>query len=196
MKALQHIKILLASASPRRKELIAGLGLPYEIVKIDVDEVFDAKLQAQEIPLYLAALKANAVDVNILNDNEVVLTADTVVWVNNQVLNKPVDKADALRMLQLLNGNTHQVFTAVSMRTRTKSINFYDATTVHFNTLSVAELEHYLDTYQPYDKAGAYGIQEWIGYTAIQKIEGDFFNVMGLPISLVYKNLKLIFEVQ
>ena len=147
-------------------------------------------------PLYLAALKANAVDVTTLNDNEVVLTADTVVWVNNQVLNKPVDKADALRMLQLLNGNTHQVFTAVSMRTRTKSINFYDATTVYFNTLTLAELEHYLDTYQPYDKAGAYGIQEWIGYTAIKKIEGDFFNVMGLPISLVYKHLKLIFDVQ
>lgn len=193
MQSLQHINILLASASPRRKELIAGLGLPYQIIKIDVEEVFDPALQAQEIPLYLAQLKANAVDVTTLADNEVVITADTVVWVNNQVLNKPIDKADALRMLHLLNDNTHQVFTAVSMRTRTKTINFYDSTTVHFNTLTTAELEHYLDTYQPYDKAGAYGIQEWIGYTAIKKIEGDFFNVMGLPINLVYQNLKLIF---
>ena len=195
MQSLKHINILLASASPRRKELIAGLGLPYQIIKIDVDEVFNPALQAHEIPLYLAQLKANAVDVTTLADNEVVITADTVVWVNNQVLNKPMDKEDALRMLQLLNGNTHQVFTAVSMRTRNKTINFYDATTVHFNTLSTNELEHYLHTYQPYDKAGAYGIQEWIGYTAIKKIEGDFFNVMGLPISLVYKNLKLIFDV-
>jgi septum formation protein len=194
MQNLQNIKILLASASPRRKELIAGLGIPFEIIKIDVDELFDPALQAQHIPLYLAQLKANAIDATMLNNNEVLITADTVVWVNNQVLNKPVDKADAVRMLQLLNGNTHQVFTAVSMRTNKKQINFYDATTVHFNTLTITEIKHYLDTYKPYDKAGAYGIQEWIGYTAIQKIEGDFFNVMGLPISLVYKNLKLLFE--
>lgn len=175
-------KILLASASPRRQMLLKDSGFNIEIIKIDVEESFDPKLKAQEIPLYLAEKKRNTYK-QIIRNNELLVTADTVVWLNNKVLNKPSDLEEAKAMLLQLSNNTHKVYTAVSVKSNKGIHTFYDESKVTFNVLSSEMINYYLSEYSPLDKAGAYGIQEFIGYIGIQKIEGCYYNVMGFPVS-------------
>jgi septum formation protein len=181
-------KIILASKSPRRQFLLKELGVDFEVYTKEVDESFPDNLKAQEIPLYLCKKKADAFQEE-LSDNNIVITADTIVWVENQVLNKPENFKDAVRMLQLLSGKMHEVFTGVCLKSKTKTTSFYAVTKVYFKPLTLAEIEYYITNYKPYDKAGAYGAQEFIGYIAIEKIEGTYFNVMGLPLKELYENL-------
>lgn len=190
-KDLAKYQFILASKSPRRQFLLKDLGLNFEVHTKEVDESFSPDLKAEQIPLYLAEKKAMAFDAE-LKENTIVITADTIVWVNGQVLNKPEDYADAVRMLQLLSGKMHEVYTGVCLRSKNKMKTFYSLTKVYFKNLSLEEIEHYVTNYKPYDKAGAYGAQEFIGYIAIEKIEGSYFNVMGLPLRELYEEL-LIF---
>lgn len=189
---LKRYELLLASKSPRRQYLLKELGLDFEVRTKEVDESFPDNLKAQEIPLYLCEKKANAFDEE-LNDNTIVITADTIVWLpqTNEVLNKPENFDDAVRMLQLLSGKMHEVYTGVCLKskTKTKTKSFYALTKVYFKEISQEEIEFYIKNYNPYDKAGAYGAQEYIGYIAIEKIEGTYFNVMGLPVKELYEEL-------
>lgn len=188
---LKKYHFILASKSPRRQYLLKELGLNFDIHIKEVDESFPPHLKAQEIPLFLSEKKANAFETE-LAEEEIVITSDTIVWIDNQVLNKPVDKADAIRMLQLLSGKMHEVYTGVCLKSKQKMKSFYACTKVYFKPLSMWEIEYYIKNYSPYDKAGAYGAQEWIGYIAVEKIEGSYFNVMGLPLKELYEQL-LIF---
>lgn len=185
---LKNKKIVLASKSPRRQLLLKELGLDFEIRTKDTEESFDINLKREEIPLYLCEHKANAF-ANEINEGEILITADTIVWIKNTVLNKPENKEEAIRMLKLLSGNMHEVITGVCIRSLDKNLCFNTVTKVFFKSLSEQEIEYYLENYQPYDKAGAYGIQEWIGYIGIEKIEGSYFNVMGFPVKEVYEAL-------
>jgi septum formation protein len=182
-------EIILASKSPRRQELLKDLGLKFEVHCLDIPEVFPDGLGMTEIPVYLAELKAEAFRPS-LKKNQLVITADTIVWLDGQVLNKPVDYTDGFRMLRNLSGKKHQVLTGVCILTTEKKVSFFASTDVWFKQLSDEEIQYYLETYHPYDKAGAYGIQEWIGYIGIHRIEGSFFNVMGLPVQSLYEHLK------
>ncbi|MGD9993129.1 MAG: Maf-like protein [Salinivirgaceae bacterium] len=186
---LNNYQIILASQSPRRQQLLKELGLNFTIEVREVDEVYPGHLQREEIPVYLAQLKAKAFE-NSISENQLLITADTIVWLNNQVLGKPTDFADAFKMLQSLSGNTHTVYTGVCLKSSKKESSFWAKTDVHFKTLSDEEITSYLNTHKPYDKAGAYGIQEWIGYIGIEHIEGSYFNVMGLPVQKLYEQLK------
>lgn len=181
-------KIVLASKSPRRQELMKGLDISFEVRTMEVDESFPPALQREEIPLFLSKLKAQAFLAE-MKENEVVITADTVVWVNDHVLNKPEDRDEAIAMVNELSGNHHVVYTGVTITTKDKALSFYDETKVYFEALTQEEIEYYIDKYQPYDKAGSYGVQEFIGYMGISKLEGSYFNVMGLPVHQVYKKL-------
>jgi septum formation protein len=185
---LRKYHFILASKSPRRQFLLNDLGLHFEVATKEVDESFPADLKAEQIPLYLSEKKANAFDEE-LNDSTVVITADTIVWIDNQVLNKPENFEDAVRMLKLLSGKMHEVFTGVCIKSKNKTKTFYAATKVYFKTLTDYEIEYYVNNFHPYDKAGAYGAQEWIGYIAVEKIEGSYFNVMGLPLKELYEEL-------
>ncbi len=188
MKNLKKHKLILASKSPRRQYLLKELGLEFEVHTKEVDESFPANLTAQEIPLYLCQKKAEEFDEE-LSDNTIVITADTVVWVENQVLNKPENFDDAVRMLKLLSGKKHEVYTGVCLKSKHKTKTFYALTNVYFKVLSQEEIEYYINNFNPYDKAGAYGAQDWIGYIAVEKIEGSYFNVMGMPIRELYEEL-------
>ena len=181
-------KIVLASKSPRRQELMKGLDISFEVRTMEVDESFPPALQREEIPLFLSKLKAQAF-LPEMKENEVVITADTVVWVNDHVLNKPEDRDEAIAMVNELSGNHHVVYTGVTITTKDRAVSFYDETKVYFEALTQEEIEYYIDKYQPYDKAGSYGVQEFIGYMGISKLEGSYFNVMGLPVHQVYKKL-------
>jgi len=185
---LKKYKLILASKSPRRQYLLKELGLDFEVHTKEVDETFPETLKAQDIPLYLCKKKADAFNEE-LADNTVVITADTIVWIGNQVLNKPENFDDAVRMLKLLSGKMHEVYTGVCLRSNNKTKSFYALTKVYFKTLSQQEIEYYINNFNPYDKAGAYGAQEWIGYIAVEKIEGSYFNVMGLPVRELYEEL-------
>lgn len=186
------MKIILGSQSPRRRELMAGLDIPFQAISIDADESYPTHLTAGDIPLHISLKKAMAY-ADKLNNDELLITSDTVVWVDNQMLGKPHNEEEAKRMLQMLSGKTHQVYTAVTFLTK-DSINtpyqFVDKTDVTFRELSNNEIEHYIRQYHPLDKAGAYGIQEWIGYIGVSNINGSYFNVMGFPISHVYSYLQ------
>lgn len=188
MEDLNKFKLILASKSPRRQYLLKELGLNFEVHTKDVDESFPDNLKAEEIPLYLCNKKADAFDEE-LTDETIVITADTIVWVEGQVLNKPENFDDAVRMLKLLSGKKHEVYTGVCLKSKYKTKSFYALTSVYFKELSQAEIEYYVNNYNPYDKAGAYGAQEWIGYIAVEKIEGTYFNVMGLPVREFYEEL-------
>lgn len=188
MKTFPH-RLILASKSPRRQQLLSGLGFNFEIVTREVDESFPSYLKAHEIPLYLSKLKAEAFN-DLLDDKTIVITADTVVWINDKVLNKPENEEEAYQMLRLLSGNMHEVFTGVTIKSKFKHQSFFCKTNVYFKHLSDEEIWYYIKNYQPFDKAGAYGAQEWIGYIAIEKIEGSYFNVMGLPVKEVYEELR------
>ena len=183
-------QIILASNSPRRKELLAGLGIPFEVRLIpDIDESFPDDLPPSEIPCYIARKKADAYRLNS-KEGELIITADTVVVVDNKVINKPADREDAIRMLRLLSGRAHEVITGVVMTTSDKQVVFADHSIVDFAVLEDKEISYYVDTFRPFDKAGAYGIQEWIGFVGVQGIRGSFYNVMGLPVQRLYQELK------
>lgn len=186
---MPDLKIILASKSPRRQGLIRDLGIPFEVRIHDVDEVYPDTLAAHEVPGYLARLKSTPL-IDTLKEGEVLLTSDTVVIQDGIVLGKPKNAGEASEMLRSLSGNSHEVITGVSLVSRQKEIRFDNRTMVHFDSLTPEEIAYYIDRYQPYDKAGSYGIQEWIGYIGIRKIEGCYYNVMGLPVHQVYQTLK------
>ncbi len=181
-------KIILGSQSPRRRELMKMLDIPFESRSLNVDEIFPYDLQEEEIAEYLAEKKSFGYS---LKENELLITVDTIVWINQQVFNKPKDVEDAKRMLRMLSNNVHSVFTGVCLRTFNNKVVFSDETKVYFKKLTEEEIDYYVRHYQPFDKAGAYGVQEWIGAVVISKIEGSYFNVMGLPVHLLYQHLKL-----
>lgn len=220
---LKKYHLILASKSPRRQYLLKELELNFEVRTKEVDEDFPANLKAEEIPLYLSEKKANAFDEE-LDDNTIVITADTIVWINGQVLNKPENFEDAARMLKLLSGNMHEVYTGVCLKSKYKIRSFYILTKVYFKKLSREEIEYYINNYNPYDKAGAYGAQECLpaemnpcsseeinflttmnkleliknsrsniqtgaGSIAVEKIDGSYFNVMGLPVKELFEEL-------
>ena len=179
--------IILASNSPRRRELLAGLDVDYEVrVLKDIDETYPDSLPVADIPTYISREKAAAYTIA---DNELLLTADTVVVLGNEVMGKPVDDADAKRMLRELSGKTHQVITGVCLTTTKKQHSFSVTTDVTFKELSDDEIDYYVSNYHPLDKAGAYGIQEWIGYIGVTSLQGSYFNVMGLPVQRIYEAL-------
>ena len=186
-------KIILASNSPRRKELLAGLDLQFEVrVLQGIDESYPADLPTQKIAEFISKKKADAY-VETMADDELVITADTVVILGDEVMGKPHDEADAKRMLGELSGQTHQVATGVTLSTRQRQMSFSVVTNVTFKQLSADEIDYYVRSYQPMDKAGAYGIQEWIGYIGVTALEGSYFNVMGLPVQRIYEALKTFF---
>jgi len=179
-------QVVLASKSPRRQELIKGLDIPYKIRTADVAEDWPEHLQNHEVALYLAQLKAAAFEPA---DNEIIITSDTIVVLDGRVIEKPVDVEDAKRMNRALSAKRHDVFTAVCLRSKEKQIAFYDQTAVYFRELTEEEIDYYANKYQPLDKAGAYGVQEWIGYVAVDRMEGSYFTVMGFPVHMVYSEL-------
>jgi len=190
LSELKSKKVILASASPRRKMLMEGLDIPLVIVQANqVDESYPEDLPAEEIPAYLAGKKADAAQ-DRLSDDVILVAADTIVILNGEVIEKPQDKAHARKMLSRLSGNMHRVLTGVCMRSVDKEVCFTAESKVYFGKLSQDEIDYYINTYKPFDKAGAYGIQEWIGYVSVERIEGSFYNVMGLPVHQVYRYLK------
>lgn len=180
-------RIVLASGSPRRKMLLEWAEIKFEVVVSDADESFDEGMTPDKIALQIAEKKNVVVSEKILNKDSsaIIIAADTIVVLDNEIIGKPVDSDDAISILMKLNGNTHRVITAVVIKSKDKTISFTDETFVHFNELTETQIRHYVEHYKPYDKAGAYAIQEWIGVVGIKKIDGDFYNVMGLPISRV-----------
>ena len=185
---LEKYKLILASGSPRRQQFFKDLDLDFEIRLKEIEEIFSPELKAEEITNYLAELKASAFEGD-LKPNEILITSDTIVWHNNKPLGKPKDHQDAFNILKSLSNATHEVITSVCFKTSTSSNLIYETTKVTFNTLSDEAILYYLENYKPYDKAGAYGIQEWIGFVGVSKIEGSYANVMGMPTDKVYDYL-------
>ena len=201
------MNIILGSQSPRRRELMSGLDIPFTAITIDADETFPSHLQAGDIPMYISRAKARAYESNLV-DGDLLITSDTIVWLNGQMLGKPRDKEEAKQMLRQLSGQTHQVYTAVCFTwinnptsssttlhnpTPSSTIQhdeWVDSTDVTFRVLTEQEIDYYVEKYMPLDKAGAYGVQEWIGYVGVTRMEGSYFNVMGFPICHVYERLK------
>ncbi len=187
---LEKYELILASKSPRRKQLLADLGLIFRVETMEVDESFPAELPAGEVAVFLAQKKAQAF-LPVLQSGQLVITADTVVVCGDEILNKPVDTAQAQAMLRLLSDKKHQVITGVCLVSSEKTVSFSVRTDVWFKKLSDQEINFYIENYRPFDKAGAYGIQEWIGYIGISRIEGSYFNVMGLPVQKLYEQLSV-----
>ena len=186
---LEKYKVILASGSPRRRELMAGLGVNYEVrILPDVDESYPDTLQGEEIPLYIAKEKADAY-IPMMQPDELIITADTIVWLDGKVLGKPRDREDALQMLRTLSGRTHEVFTGVCITTTDWQRSFTAQTEVRFATLSEDEIIYYVDNFKPMDKAGAYGVQEWIGFIGVENISGRYYNIKGLPVQRLYREL-------
>lgn len=185
---LKNYKIILASGSPRRQQFFKDLDLDFEIRLKEIEEIYPNYLKANEITDYLAVLKANAFE-GELNENEILVTSDTIVWHNNKALGKPKDYDEAFQILKTLSNETHDVITSVCFKTSKKSIVFHEITQVTFSILSDESIHYYLKNYQPFDKAGAYGIQEWIGFIGVSKIEGSYANVMGMPTNKVFDYL-------
>ena len=186
---LKKFKIVLASNSPRRKELMSGLGVDYVVKTLpDVDESYPDTLQGEEIPAYISREKAEAYQ-SMIEPDELLITADTIVWMNGEVLGKPKDREDAIRMLRKLSGASHQVITGVCLTTKGWQNSFTVTTDVTFAVLSEEEIVYYVDKYSPMDKAGAYGVQEWIGFIGVESISGSYYNVMGLPVQKLYREL-------
>ena len=189
----KDFQIILGSQSPRRRELLAGLDIPFTAISIDADETYPADLQAGDIPFYISRAKAHAY-AHKLTANQLLITADTIVWCDGHMLGKPHTESEAFDMLRSLSGKTHQVYTAVTFLSPsergTGGVTLIDRTDVTFAELSDDEIRYYIDRYRPFDKAGAYGIQEWIGYIGCTALHGSYFNVMGFPVHLVYAELK------
>lgn len=189
-RLVEGYKVILASNSPRRKELLGGLGIPFEVRTLSgIDESYPDTLKGEEIPMYISGIKAEAYQ-RTMADDEMIITADTIVYDNGQVLGKPKDREEAIQMLRQLSGHAHEVITGVSIVTKQKTSQFASTSKVYFAELTDEEITYYVDNYRPFDKAGAYGIQEWIGFVAVTRIEGSYFNVMGLPIQRLYTELK------
>lgn len=187
---LKKYKIILASNSPRRKELMSGLGVDYIVRTLpDVDESYPSTLVGAEIPKYIACEKAAAYR-TMIQPGDLLITADTIVWLDGQVLGKPQGKEGAIEMLRTLSGKSHQVFTGVCLTTTEWQKSFTAASDVTFDVLTEDEIQYYVELYQPMDKAGSYGVQEWIGYIGVKSISGSFYNIMGLPIQKLYGELK------
>lgn len=181
--------IILASQSPRRKQLLEWAEVPFEIIVSEVEESFPPALTPQEIPVYIAAKKARAVQSRCAPES-IILAADTIVFLQDTILGKPVHREEAISMLLALSGSTHQVITGVTILKGSQELSFYDTTEVTFHQLTIEQIEFYVDRYKPFDKAGSYAIQEWIGVVGIKSVKGDFYNVMGLPISRVIQQLQ------
>ncbi len=187
---LKKYDIILASKSPRRNELLKGIDIPFTVKTIEnLEENYPNTLTGKEIPLYLSELKANAFK-SYMNDNTLIITADTIVWLEGKELGKPKDLQQAKKMLQQLSGKRHEVITGVCIQTLEKTKSFTAISKVQFSTLSEKEIDYYLNKYSPLDKAGSYGVQEWIGYIGVEHLEGSYYNVMGLPIHRLYEELK------
>lgn len=190
LENLNKYRVILASNSPRRKELLSGLGIDYVVRTLpDVDEAYPDTLAGGEIPEYISREKAAAYRPT-MEEDELLITADTIVWLDGKVLGKPVDRQGAVEMLRLLSGKSHQVFTGVCLTTTKWQKSFVVSSDVLFDHLSEEEIEYYIDRYSPMDKAGAYGIQEWIGYIGVKSISGSFYNIMGLPVQRLYRELR------
>ncbi len=181
-------KLILGSKSPRRQMILTEAGFDFDVKVIDVEETFPAEMHAMDVAQFLAEKKAKQVP--FLKENEILLTADTTVILNDIILNKPLDRAEAFDMLKALSGKTHAVVTGICIKDHKKAIGFSDTTFVYFRSLADKEIEYYIDNFDPFDKAGGYGIQDWIGMIGVSKIEGSFFNVMGLPIHKIYAELQ------
>ncbi|GHV12105.1 Maf-like protein [Bacteroidia bacterium] len=191
LENLSKYKIILGSQSPRRKELLAGLDIPFEVKPMpDVDENYPSTLWKEEIPVYIARQKADAYKTQINNIPTLLITADTIVWLDGKVYGKPKDEADAKAILRALSGKTHEVITGVCLTSQEKQQAFYAVSSVKFAELDDEEIDYYIQKYRPYDKAGSYGVQEWIGYIGVESLNGSFYNVMGLPVRMLYKYLK------
>ena len=187
---ISQYRILLASNSPRRRELLGGLGLSYEVVSLpEIDESYPASLQGAEIPAYIATQKAKAYQ-DWMTADTLLIAADTIVWLDGKVYGKPADAQEARQMLKELSGKTHTVITGMAITAHNKQKTFAVESYVTFAPLDDAEIDYYVNHYRPYDKAGAYGIQEWIGYIGVTALEGSYFNVMGLPVQRLYQELK------
>jgi len=187
---VKKMKYILASGSPRRKELLAGLGIEFEVRLFPgIDESYPEELTGEEIAMHISRSKAEPYKASMADD-ELIITADTIVYLDGEVLGKPKDEADAHRMLRDLSGKTHQVITGVTLLTQVKQHTFASVSQVTFSELTDEEIDYYVTHYHPTDKAGAYGIQEWIGYVGVTRIEGSYFNVMGLPVQRLYTELK------
>lgn len=185
---IDDYKIILASQSPRRHFLLKEIGLEFEFkIKQFIDESYPDHLVKEEIPTHIAQKKAR--QYGNLDNKEILITADTIVWLNGKVLQKPVDHDDAIKILKEISGNCHQVYTGVCLKSKDKEVVFSASTDVYFKKLTYPEIEYYISHFKPFDKAGAYGIQEWIGYIGVEKISGSFYNVMGLPIQKLYTEL-------
>lgn len=191
---LKNYKIILASQSPRRQNLLKELGLNFEVIIIpDIDEKYPENLKAENIAMYLAEHKASHYT-DLIDDNTILITADTIVWQDNEVLEKPLDFDDAVKILRKLSGRSHKVLTGMCLKKKEKTKTFFSETDVFFKNLADDEIFYYIENYKPYDKAGAYGIQEWIGFVGIEKISGSYFNVVGLPIQKLYSELMNFIE--
>ena len=189
MNWLPNYNYILASKSPRRQELLHSLGIDFKVIIKEVEENYPGYLAKEEIPVFLAELKSKSL-VDELKENDLLITADTIVWLNSEVLGKPADKENAIKILQKLSANEHQVITGVCLTSIHKQKSFFSVSNVRFKELSLSEIEYYVSEFNPLDKAGAYGIQEWIGYIGITHIEGSFFNVMGLPVQQLYTEIQ------
>ena len=187
---LVKYNIVLASQSPRRKHLLDGLGVKFEIVSVDADESIPENMSQEEVAIFLSRKKYDTYLEKYCDENNLVITADTIVCLGSKIINKPEDRLHAIEMLTELSGKMHRVITGVTVGTNQKILSFCDVSNVYFNELTTREIEYYIDNYSPYDKAGSYGIQEWIGYVSIKNIEGSYFNVMGLPTQKLYQILK------
>ncbi|MBW6481950.1 MAG: Maf family nucleotide pyrophosphatase [Vicingaceae bacterium] len=185
---LNSYTIILASKSPRRQQLLKELGVDFIIKTKDIEEVYPSNLKKEVVALFLSEQKANAFKKDI-KENEIVITSDTIVCLGNEIIGKPTNRTNAIEMLEKLSGKRHEVITAVTLFSIQKKVSFSVCTEVFFKPLSMEEITYYIDNYKPYDKAGSYGIQEWIGYIGIEKIVGSYFNVMGLPVKEVYEEL-------
>jgi len=189
MNWLPDYNYILASKSPRRQELLHSLGIEFQVIIKEVDENYPDNLTKEEIPVFLAELKSKSL-VNKLKENDLLITADTIVWLNGEVLGKPENQKEAIKILQKLSANEHQVITGVCLTSIHKQKSFFSISNVRFKELSLSEIKYYVSEFNPLDKAGAYGIQEWIGYIGITHIEGSFFNVMGLPVQQLYTEIQ------
>ena len=189
MNWLPDYNYILASKSPRRQELLRSLGIKFQVIISDVEETYPENLTKEEIPVFLAKLKSKSLIKN-LKENDLLITADTIVWLNGEVIGKPENRKEAVRTLQKLSSNEHQVISGVCLTSINKQKSFFSVSNVQFKNLSLPEIEYYVSEYKPFDKAGAYGIQEWIGYIGITHIEGSFYNVMGLPVQQLYTEIQ------
>lgn len=189
LEELKKHKVILASQSPRRRELLTGMGIDFDVLTTDVEETYDPSWSPEQIVMHLSKLKLSPIDMAQYDPQTIFIACDTIVVVNGQIIGKPKDRADAERMLKMLSGNSHTVYSGLTVATPRKTLTDYRATEVFFDNLSDEIIQYYIDTYKPFDKAGSYGVQEWIGRVGIREIHGSFYNVMGLPTRLLWQML-------